>query len=338
MTASSEPFAPPAEQDPAEAANLSSVLAAWAMAGAVVGTSVGTTMQLVGQVEGSAAVGLSGAGAGAVFGFLAWLIDRQAAASRPSVVDGKGRLTKPASVALMAVPMGAAAIGLAGLVVVASVSAGSLVYGGAFAFVLLGLGWFTRPLVTSHRVGQAVQLAEGGDTDLARRLFLKIVDGWWITGSGRAQAQLNLGLLALRDGDLEMAARWYELPARSHKGKVGAFACSGLALVRTLQGRWSEAEAFLHKAQTRGRGALQPEVDGVRLLMVLRRDGAIEAREMGERLLALNSGSVFCAALAISREQTGHPDEARDLLEGGIGAGLRASGIVALMPELEELV
>ena len=83
---------------------------------------------------------------------------------------------------------------------------------------------------------------------------------------------------------------------------------------------------------------MQPEVDGVRLLMVLRRDGAIDAREMGERLLALNSGSVFCAALALAREQTGQPEAARELLEGGIGAGLRASGMVKLMPGLDALV
>ncbi len=328
-----EAFAPPAERE-TYSGNLTSVVAAWAMAGATVGTGAGALLQLTGQIPSAAPPGLAAACAGAVLGIGAWLVDRRASAGRTAVVDGKGRWTRPASAWLMALPLAAGALGISSLVVLGTVRSGALEYGFAFLAILFALLWFTRPIYSHSKVGTAVALAQSGDVDAARRAFLAVADGWWITATARAMAQLNLGLLALQDGDLVMAERWYRLPA---KGKTGAFAASGLALVHVLNGRYELAQDTLHKATSLGGASLQVEVDGVRLLLVLEREGPEAAYELGERLLAPNSGGLFCAALAVARHQTGRREEARELVDAGVGDAILASGIDRWVPGFHEV-
>ncbi len=332
---SERPFAPP-EDEASSDTHLTVVVGAWAVAGASAGTLAGATLQLVGQSPSVVPWAVGGLGAAALAGFLAWTVERRMARARPAVADGRGRMSRPLGLWILALPLALLVVALAGMVVIASVRADSLVPGLAFLLAAGGMAWFARPLLASHRLTRAVQVLERGQLDEAQARLVRLAGSAWVDRGSRAQAQLNLGLLSLRRGDLDQAARWYVLPAR---GKARAFAQTGLALVAAIQGRHESAEDALRRARAAGGGrAIQGEADAVRLLMVLRREGPQAAVVLAERLSGAGAGLLFRGIHAAALHATGDAMGAELVLSGGVGEALRGSGLAGVIEEVREVV
>jgi Flp pilus assembly protein TadD len=330
---SADAFAPPVETEP-PLIGLALTASAWAMAGAALGTAIGATLHLLDIVPEVVPIGLATALIAGILGVVAWTLERRASRGRPEVLDGHGRHARPFGVWLLALPLALGVGSLLALVVIGTVHTGSVEVGVAFGVVALGFAALGRPLVVSHLLGNAVQAAVTGDRVRAERVWGRLARAWWVTRSGRDQAALNLGLLSLQGGDLDQAEHWYRLP---RSPRAGAFAAAGLALVLVLRGRLEEAEALLVRASAGGR-ATQSEVDGVRLLLVLRRDGPGEARALGERLFGPDAGLLFLGVLATARRGDGDPAGAAQLWAVGLGEALARSPLTGVVPELTELM
>jgi ATP/maltotriose-dependent transcriptional regulator MalT len=157
---------------------------------------------------------------------------------------------------------------------------------------------------------------------------------WW-TANVRSMAALNLGFIALTQQRLDDAAHWYN---RANRGRDRALACTGLALVRALQGDSDEAERQLTRAGKSGEGRhAQAEIDGVRLLVALRRDGAEEAARLGDRLRNPNSGGLFLGLLACAHARQGNEASAKEVLEEHAAREMIDSVFGDVVPELREL-
>jgi len=330
---SADAFTPPVETEP-PVLGLAVTASAWAMAGAALGTATGATLHLLDLVPDVVPVGLAVALVAGILGVGAWFLERRASRGRPEVLDGHGRRARLLGVWLLALPLAVGVVSLLALVVVGTVHTESVGVGIAFGFVALGFITLGRPVLVSHLLNSAVQAAAVDDRARARRLWDRLARAWWAPRSGRDQAALNLGLLSLQDGDLEQAARWYRVP---HHPRASAFAAAGLALVLVLQGRFEEAEPLLVSASAGGR-ATQAEVDGVRLLLVLRRDGPAEARSLGERLVGPDAGLLFLGVLATARRQAGDSAGVALLWDAGLGDALARSPLTTVVPELSELM
>jgi tetratricopeptide (TPR) repeat protein len=224
--------------------------------------------------------------------------------------------------------------GLLWLVVVASVRAGSLAPGVGFLVAGLGLLAVVRPLVTREVVTRALEALGRGDLDAAERGLRRIAGSRLASRASRAGASLNLALLALHRGDVDDAERWY---VAAGAGAGAPWAATGLALCAVLRGRYDDAEQHLADAIARGRdrGVLR-EVDGVRALMVLRRDGAEAAAELGDRLISPEAGLLLRGVVAAARRRLGD-SEGADVALGGLGRDdLVASGLAVAVPEIAE--
>lgn len=321
-----DPYASPREHEATTGPTATAV--AWALAGAVGGTALGSLLDLLSVTEGAVALGLSGAGAAGVAGLLAWAFERHRARRRPTVLDGHGRLSRPLGAWLLLLPLVCGVGGLLALVVLGTVHTGRPAVGVAFLVAALGFATLARPLWTGRLLVGALQDAESGRLAAAEATWRRLATSRFAPRGAAAQAALNLGWLALRRGDLDEAAGWYALPDR---GRAAAFAASGLALVHVLRGDWEQAEHLV--GRTGGR-AVQAELDGVRLLLVLRRDGAAEARELGERLLDDGAAPLFLGVLAAARRRTGDPAGADAILAGGAREAL--ADLSTAVPELRE--
>lgn len=331
---SGDHFAPPDEQ-PSEVVPAAIVVGTWLMAGGCVGTAAGAWLVTFGQLDTVAPAGLGGGAVAAIVGALAFRGERRQARQAPALVDGQGHFVRPLSTWLLAVPLVIGALGLFGLVVVASLQADSLTPGFAALGIGVGLLALIRPLWSNRVLTVAVQASENGEAVDALRRLRAIDRSFWVTGAARRVARLNLGLLYLREGRLDDAARYYQ---RAGAGAGNAWASTGLALVRAIQGRFAEVEALLQAASAAPDGkAAQTEIDGVRLLLVLRRDGPSEARELGQRLVGHTSGGLFLSVLAAAREACGDAAGARELTDEPTVAGFLASGLGDVIPELQAL-
>lgn len=331
-----EPFAPPDVSEARSGPLAAFIVGGWAMTGAVLGTLVGATLQLVGVLPSVVPLTLAVALFAGFLGAVAWGVDRRLAEGRTPVLDGRGRRRVPAGVWLLGLPLAALVPSLIGLVVIASVRAESIVPGLLFLLVAGGMALLVRPLVATHRLTRAITAAELGRDDDARERLERIHASVWTPRSGRAQAALNLGLLCLQAGELDDAARWY---ARPRRGRARAFAQTGLALVHALQGQLDASEEALAQAMATGAGrAIQGEVDAVRLLVVLRREGPAAARPLGEQLVGPGAGALFLGLLAVSRAATGSAGAAAEILTPEVRAHLQGTSFARSIPELEQML
>lgn len=318
--------------DDARLPSLSLAVAAWVPAFGVLGTAGGTLLQLIGQVEGVAPTALRMAAAGALFGALAGWLDQRRAARRPALADGRGELRYHGDAWVLVVPLLVASAGFAVLVVLATVQAESALLGGGFlAASLLSLG-FARPVWTRMRLARAAEALVLGDRDGAAEAWSRLVSHPLCTRSGRIQAHLNLGLSRMLAGRFDEAEHHY---SRAGSGAAAGFAQTGVALIRVLRGDFAGAERAVGAASGAGRG-VQSELQGVRLLLVLRRDGAPAAVELAERLHSDASGSLFLGVFAAACRATHQVDRSRDLLGRGVAEALAASGLDRVIPEVGE--
>jgi hypothetical protein len=175
-----------------------------------------------------------------------------------------------------------------------------------------------------HQLTRALQALESGDIEGGTGQLDRLAQAWWPTKGARATARLNLAMLALSEGDLEGAARWYE----GLHGVAAGWAEVGLALIAVLRGAHEAAGEHLAIALT-GPAArsIQPQADAVRVLLVWRTEGEAEARRVGEELLGPGATPLHRALVASLRHRVGdaagaaevRTDEVADLLRTGLG-------------------
>ncbi|MCB9674260.1 MAG: hypothetical protein H6737_04035 [Alphaproteobacteria bacterium] len=329
-------FAPPSEA-PARTPLAGTVLLAWMMSGGVIGLAAGLTSQVLGfDPRVATPLGIGSIAAMTIAGGIALQVERARAKHRPAVLSERGRHERPLHAALFAIPMAFAVPALVALVVVGSVATSSLVPAVLFGTGGFGLGWAARRVASSHTLTAALEALETGDTARARELLQRLEVGWMSTRAGRTTARLNLGMLALSEGDLDGAARYYETIA-SEPGR--SFARAGLALVRVLQDRLEEAEAAVLDAMGAEQAhGVQGQIDTVRLLLVLRKDGDQAARAMGEQLLTMEAGELFRGVLALLRRRAGDAAGAGELADAHTLQALEESGWAGVIPEISELL
>ena len=334
-----QPFAPPREQHNEDSSQLVLVIASWMLAGATAGTSLGATLQLFGVLKGMVvAIAMGTAVVAAITGAVGFRWERaHSLASRPAIIDGRGRLARPLNVWLLGTPILIAIPSLMWLALVGSLSTESLFTGFAFLMAAMALAWAARKLVSAHFLARGIEALELGDAQEASSRLETLQSHWWATKAARTASWMNLGVLSVQRGDLPSALYWYE---RIDSGETTtAFATVGRALVKVLQNEFEEGEQLLLQAMTGTASRIvQTQADEVRLLLVLRRDGAEEARQLGERLLGPGAGSLFLGVLAAARARGGDTLGARTLLDGGAEESLRATGLSKVVPELHELL
>lgn len=313
----SDPFAPP---DAVDDASVAPVLGGWMLAfgglGACIG-ALGVVLGVVGHMAwGAAPGGLLGLGLGVTA--VRW--ERRRAAARTAVMDARGRLVRPLGSWLTAVPVTAGVVALSGFVVVGALISQSRAVAGAFGLLAVGLLALFRPLFAGTKLRVAVEAASRGERDEAA--LRAVATAWWSTGSTRRQAALNLGLLALRRGEYEEALRWYGAVAG---GRAAGFASTGAALAHIGMGRLPDAEAALLDAASSEAGRhVQTELDGARLLLVLRSEGSAAALELAERLSPPAPGALFDAVRTVASGADAREARAR----------LDEVGLTHLLPEL----
>jgi hypothetical protein len=327
-----EAFAPPeSSHEPPNA--LTGVLAAWMVAFTVLGTALGATLQVVALASSAAPVAGASAAGGLLLGGLAYTLDRRRGGPG-ALRDARGREVRPVALWVWGIPFVVALLALAALGLVGTVHSGSAVFAGGAALAAVGLAVIARPMIASNAATRAMLALDRGDHAAARAGFAELVDAIWVPAGLREQAALHLGLIALREGRLQDAARWY---ARPRRGKAAAFAQTGLALVEVLLGAHAPAQAALRRAGSGGHGALvQGEADAVRLLLVLRTEGAEAARELGDRLLDDGAGVLFRAVLAVARARCGDPAGAAQLRDEGLAQAIRDTHLEGVVTELGE--
>lgn len=328
-----DPFAPPTRTAPASSGAATQgvvVVGAWGVAAAIGGAALGAW--LGGDPPVVAPFGVAGAMGGAVFGGIAFGLERWVASGRKALVDRRGRLVRPLSTWLHAVPLAVGVLAVGALVALWSQQTRSSTPATAFAIVGVVGAVVIRPMLARRALTAAVTAIEQGETDRARRRLVALESGLLATRSVREVARLNLGILAIQAHETDEAAAWFQRAGSS------AHAATGLALVRAVQGRFDEAEALINVANRAddNHHALA-EIDGVKLLVVLRRDGAAAARRVGEARLHAHVGALFQAVLAAARSGDGdHPGAEVLLADEAVQATIDA-GVGVIVPELQAL-
>jgi hypothetical protein len=321
----SHPFEPPVlERGPVVKPWLL-VVGAWSLAGACVGTAVGATLQITLGWRASAELGLAGMLLFGALGFLALTVERGWSVRRPELVDVRGWRSRPVHGVLLGIPVVLAVPALCWLVVVGSIAAASLTPAFVFGTAALIALWAGRRVWSSHRLARALEGLEEGPRDRGIAALRALADDPWVVAGSRTAARLNLAQLALTDGDADGALRWAEHV--SH-GSAGAMAAVVRALAHLLRGDpLDEVEDWLgHGLVTRHAGSVQPEADAVRVLLVWRRDGREQARELADRLYGPASSALHGALLLASRGE-GVPG-------GPEIEALKACGLGRAIPEL----
>ncbi|TNE85807.1 MAG: hypothetical protein EP330_24535 [Deltaproteobacteria bacterium] len=320
----SDPFAPP---DEVHESGAGPVVAGWMLAFGGLGAAVGALLVMLGIAGHMAWGALPGAVIGAGLGITAHRVEAGRAAQRTAVIDARGRAVRPLGTWLIALPLAVGACALVALVGIGALYADNRGIGVGFGLLALGLVALFRPLYAASRLRAAVESASRGEQ--ADEALRRVATAWWSTSSTRAQAALNLGLLALRRGEYEAAGRWY---ASVQGGRAQGFAATGLALVYIGMERYAEAEGALREAATSDAGRhVQAELDGARLLLVLRTEGPDATRELAARLEPPSPGALFSAVRTAA--QLDGSDESL-FAAAGARQALAEAGLAHLVPEL----
>jgi hypothetical protein len=321
----SHPFEPPTlERGPVVKPWLA-VVGSWSLAGACVGTAVGATLQLTQGWHASAELGLAGMVVFGGVGLLALAVERGWSVGRPELVDARGWRSRPVHGVLLGIPVGLAVPALLWLVVVGSVAAASIAPAFVFGTAALVAAWAGRRVWSSHRLARGLEDLETGQRDLAVAELVRLAQSPLVATGARTAARLNLAQLALTDGDADGALRWCE---HVSTGSAGAMAAVVRSLAHLLRGDpLAEAEGWLgHGLVTRHAGSVQPEADAVRVLLVWRRDGREQARELAERLYSPAASALHGALLFASRGER--------IAGGPEIEALKACGLGRAIPEL----
>jgi hypothetical protein len=168
-----------------------------------------------------------------------------------------------------------------------------------------------------------------------RRVLLGLASRALIPLRVKEVAMLNLAQLSLRGADLKQALAYFEGIQRP---KSRAPALVGSALVHALMGKYGAAERRLRDlTNLPGARYYQEQVDEVRLLIRLRRDGEEEAFELGERLSSPANGDLFRGLMLVVVLRLQRDLHVLDWAEDDLTERLKASGMLDIIPELKEL-
>ncbi len=307
----------------------------WTMCFAGAGTAVGALL-LVNQLTiNLVPFGLSGGVIGGILGGFGavWQGRRE---HGPVVIDREGRAVRLTAEWLLLAPMAAGLVSVGVLVGLYSWKTYTFAPFLLYALMVMGIGALARPYVASRRLSRAVSAIELGEIGSARTQLQTLHQSAWASKAVKDMSALNLGLLALWEGRLEEAASWYE---RAGALRGQALAASGLALIQVLQDKVDIGEQTLRRAIEVADGmSAQSEIDGVRLLIVLRREGAQEAAFLGERLWSPGgAGGLFLGLLASARGTAGDLNGMHDLLADPLVQDAIHSGLGDVVPELRAL-
>ena len=307
-----------------------SVLGVWGAAGAAVGSAVGGVLQVTqGMAGASSTWGTLGIGIGAAVGAAALVVERRAAEERPMLVDASGRASRPLHGLLFAGPVLAAIPALLVLGVVATVGIGHVAPAIAFGITALAVAWAGVRVWSTHRFTTALEAVERGDLGAARDRLQGLAGAWVATRSARSAARLNLGMMALQQGDGSEALRWYDqVGGRS----ASAWAYAGRALATLLLGDLDAAATALGEASASpGARQVQEQLDAVRVLLVWRTEGPEAAQLLGHRLMSPVATPLHRALLLALDVGVGPrtlDDEVHAMLDSGLGQAVPELAVV----------
>ena len=311
-------------EEPASAASHRwlSVLGAWGAAGASCGSAVGGLLQMTqGMAGASSTFGAAGIGLGALVGAAALVVERRRAEARPLLVDARGQASRPLHGLLFAGPVVVAIPSLLVLGLVATVSLGHAAPAVAFGFTAFAVAWAGLRVWSTHRFTVALEAVELGDLPQARERLAGLARAWVATRSARAAARLNLGMMALQQGEGREALRWYD-----EVGAASAWAQAGRALACLLVDDLDAAADALGAASASpGARQVQEQLDAVRVLLVWRSDGP-ETAQLLARRLASPVATPLHRALLLALDPPPRPrsldEEVVALLHSGLGRAL----------------
>ncbi len=335
LVAQNDPFEAAIERRTPGPSNLL-VPVSWAMAGFAVAVCGSIAVAALGGPDWIPPLAAAlGGGAGGMIGLGVARIERWQALERPAVVDPRGRSRRPVHAAAHLIPAAigtAALVGLGGILAFAGETPWAV---GACLAVGLGSLALVRKLLGEHALARALEAAEAEEPLDASRRLERLAGAWWAPRVVRDGARVNLGMLALTRGDIEGARRALVVTA----GPAGAWASAGRAMLLLLDGDLAAAEVELLDVVTGPYARfLQPQTDAVRLLLVLRREGDVAARALGEHLIAPGATPLFVGLLADLRRRGGDEAGARALLDPSTVGSLRALGLSREIPELRALL
>lgn len=287
----------------------------WTVAGGTLGMAVSLTRSLAGHAPEPWAPAM------AAFGGVTGALALQWARRHP--VDQRVWLQLvPAGVATPAVLW----LGVLGTIRTTSVVPAAL---SAWLATLIGFGVW-RTALWSRLAGAVRRGGAEGDAELEALAALRIAPR-----SVRARAAWVRGMRAWHEGDGELALHWL-VPIRDPEVVPAAAATVGL--IHALRGEEAPARAALARVYESSDAIARAQADGVRLLMVLRRDGADVARELGTRLYAPRSSALLVGVWAVARDATGDPAGADGLLTPRFCQALRDERLDQVVDEVGALL
>ena len=295
------------------------MLGSWGLAGASVGSAVGGVLQVTqGMAGASSWAGTLGIGGGALLGAVALVIERRQAEQRPLLLDARGRGARPLHGVLFAIPVLAAIPALLVLGVVATIGMGHIAPFAAFGVTAGAVAWAGVRVWSTHRFTSALEDLERGDVEQARERLAALATSLTASRSARTAARLNLGMMALQEGQGADALLWYDAIG---SGGAMAWALAGRALALLLVDRADAAATALSEAvASPAARQVQEQLDAVRVLLVWRTEGAEAAKVVGERLASPAATPLHRALLAALRAEEGsRDDEVMALLASGLG-------------------
>jgi hypothetical protein len=312
------------------------VVIAWMVTGAVLGMGYSVTVRVTSFDEQGAIRLLYAILLGAIVGVVAHLLERRwTLRYGVELLDHRGHLVHPRHPVVLVLPAVIAIPGLLWLGVVGSLHTHSLLAAEAFGvsslLVLAGLwrAW------CSHRLTLGLQYLTVNENVRGRGILEGLGTGVLVPARLKSIARLNVAQLALRGGELQQALALFQGVRRP---KSRAVALVGSALTQTLLGRYGAAEVTLRElSRLPGARELQSQIDEIRLLVALRRDGEVKAFELGQRLSSPNNGDVFEALLVVIVSRLERNVPVMDWGQEEVFARLSLAGMPEIIAELQEL-
>ena len=312
------------------------VVIAWGLMAAVLGMGFSLTTRLTEADQRGPIWVLTSLLIGVIVGYLVHSAERFWSNRRGvTLMDQRGQTVVPRHSVVYVLPAILAVPGLLWLGVVGALHTHSLLAAEAFLVSTVIVMWGLWRAWCSHQLNRALLLISSGESGPGQALLRSLASKRLAPVSVKEGASLNLANLALRLGDLSAALSYFE---RVRRPSRRAPALIGSALAHALLAKYGGAERRLRDITQLPRARdYQHQVDEVRLLIMLRRDGELAAFEFGERLSGGSSGDVFRGLMMVVIQRLEKDLQLWDWSDDGLADRLHASGLVDVIPELREL-